>query len=445
MFWTKVSDLYSFSDPQLDSWQKDGVGGFVGETDWIWGLGGSQELSAQPGTGPEYSLERSISGSNIVSRAHSLGLKLYLGFYLQNYNDTSTPIGDWFDDGTWSSTVLPAVQSVSAAAHALGFDGIAFDEELYPHKGGSTSATWNWNYPGNTHSESQTRSEAQLRGEQLMGAILSVFPGAEISVYYAHFPGTWWTHSIQAGGAQDPYQNDLNLNFWNGMTNVDGYGGIWFNDESFYKTPAPAKTWATALSYEENSFYAMASQNFSNFSYAAPRVFDTPSAWIDSDGSGSAYTAPRSPSFVEQQLQAFSDWSPGGQFMVYAYAPLENFDYGPFVPGILSVSQPQVLAMSPPTLSVTKEQQGTGSLSLSGIAHDAYAIRDVRWASSTGQSGVATDTWQITSGNDSQGYNWQTAWSIPQVALGAGENQITLTAEDIHGLATTTMIDVARG
>ncbi len=445
MFWTKVADLESMTDSQLAQWKQDGVGGFVGETGYIWGMGGTQELTANPSaslSSSNYTLQRNLESSNFVARAHALGMKLYLGFYLQGFNDTSTPIANWFDDGTWSKTILPSVANAAASAHEMGFDGIAFDEELYPHVNGSTSATWNWNFSGNTYSESQTRQEAQLRGQQLMQAIVGAFPGVDLSVYDANFPGTWWAHVAQVNsGVQNEYHNDLNINFWSGMTSVEGYGGVWFDDESFYKTYNPAKTWSTALTYEENSFYAMASQNFSNWGYASTRVFDTPSAWIDSDGTDTAYTAPRPASFVAEQLQDFADWSPGGEFVVYAHSGMNGFDYSSYVSGMQAASQPSVVQSGPPALQVSSNQVNGDTASLSGTASDDYAIQAVTWTSSSGASGAADCTWQITAGADDTGYHWQMTWNIPSVPVAAGPNTISISVYDVHGLESTLAVD----
>jgi hypothetical protein len=445
MFWTKMSDLGSMTEAQLTQWHADGVGGFVGGTYWLWGMGGSNEMSGNPSavSGSNYSLEEAIESSNIVTRVHALGMKLYLGFNLVNYFNTQTPLAEWFDDSAWDNTVIPAVQAAAAAAHMLGFDGIAMDQELYPQKGGAKTATWVWDYPGNTHTEAQVRGEAVLRGQQVMAAIVSVFPGVEIADYDASFPESWDADvRQQVKGDSSAFSKNLDVNFWDGMTSVDGYSGIWFYDEYFYKTYAPASSWAQALSYEENSVYAYLSRNFSNWSYASSRVFATPSAWIDGDvANEGTYSAPRPPDYVAQQLQAFRDWGTGGAFAVFCYASLGQFDYSPYVPGIQAAATPGIVDTDPPTISVTGQNSNSGSLTLSGTAKDDDAIQYVSWSSSTGSAGTAQDTWQITSGSVSGGYRWQTVWTIPSIPIAPGPNVITITAVDTHGLTATATID----
>src|SRR5262249_13881967 len=59
-----------------------------------------------------------------------------------------------------------------------------------------------------------------------------------------------------------------------------------------------------------------------------------------------------------------------------------------------------------------------GSLNLSGAATDDAAVTQLRWSNDRGGAGVAFGT---------------TAWSIQNIALLAGLNNITRTAWDAHG------------
>ncbi len=86
---------------------------------------------------------------------------------------------------------MPAVDDAAAAARSLGFDGLAFDQELYPQNDGRTTASWQWDYPGNQHSEAETRAKVRERGEELMRSILSAYPSVDILAYFTMFPGTW--------------------------------------------------------------------------------------------------------------------------------------------------------------------------------------------------------------------------------------------------------------
>ena len=91
----------------------------------------------------------------------------------------------------WSQVALPRLGDLAAAAELLGFDGLAFDQELYGQRDQVATATWEWGYPGNTHSEDEVREAARQRGEQVMETVLGEFPGAELAVYHFLFPGDW--------------------------------------------------------------------------------------------------------------------------------------------------------------------------------------------------------------------------------------------------------------
>ena len=167
------------------------------------GLGGAQDFSGDPNAslaGANYALQRSLRDSRIVERAKARGMKLYLGVKLANYYNDATPLKEWFDDAGWSREVLPKMRNLAAAAKLYGFAGIALDQELYPSQGGVATATWAWDYPGNTRSESAVRAKARQRGAELMGAILDGFPGAELVVYHFDFPGDW--NDRRPGGGQ---------------------------------------------------------------------------------------------------------------------------------------------------------------------------------------------------------------------------------------------------
>ncbi len=182
------------TNPELDTWKARGVDGFVCMTGRLRGLGGAQDFSGDPNAslaGANYALQRSLRDTRIVERAKARGMKLYLGVKLANYYNDATPLKEWFDDAGWSREVLPNMRNLAAAAKLYGFAGIALDQELYPSQGGVATATWGWDYPGNTRSESAVRAKARQRGAELMGAILDGFPGAELVVYHFDFPGDW--------------------------------------------------------------------------------------------------------------------------------------------------------------------------------------------------------------------------------------------------------------
>jgi len=424
-------DVLPLTDSQLDAWKARGVDGFVCMTGRLRGLGGAQEFTGDPGAslaGASHALQRSLRDTRIVERARARGMKLYLGVYLANYYNDATPLAEWFDDPGWRNDVLPNMRNLAAAAKLLGFAGLALDQELYRSRTGATTATWAWDYPGNTRSEAAVRAQARKRGAELMGAILDGFPGAEFGVHQALFP-TGWREFIQedVNGAVNALAPRLDIDFWDGMTSIDGYGAIRFFDSIFYKAPHRGG-WDSALTYNANQVLAAFSRHFSNWDYASERVFISPFSWIDA-GPRPGFEEARSPEHVAEQLLAFRKWGMGGEFANYAYAPLSDFDYAPYADAMQAASTPGTVDGVAPTLELTDDTGPT----IEGTAHDNLAIRAVRWRDDRGRSGVATMDWEILDGDYDSGYQWQTRWSIPTADLSPAATRLELTAEDIKG------------
>ena len=383
-------DVVSLTDGELDEWKSRGVDGFVCMGERLRDLGGSQDFTGNPAANlnsSNYRLQRALRDSNVVERAAARGMKMYLGVKLTNYYNPSTPLLDWFDRRGWKTEVLPKLGDVAAAAKLLGFAGIAFDQEMYPQKGGAQTATWEWDYPGNTHSEAQVREQARRRGAEAMAAILAAFPKAEFAVYHAFFPGDW-RELIQeeVNGLTNTSTDRLDIDFWNGMTSVEGYGAIRFFDSVFYKAPHKGN-WDSALTYNQNRDYATFSRRFSNWDYAWSRVNVSPFAWIDEGPKSSSFDDARPPDDVGEQLLAFRKWGMGGEFANFAYAPLDEFDYSPYVSAMQNASSPAEVDGEDPTLEVTRVAKQGRSASIEGTAHDNLAIRAVRWQDDRGRLG----------------------------------------------------------
>jgi hypothetical protein len=286
-----------------------------------------------------------------------------------------------------------------------------------------------------------------------MTALVSGFPNVEIVDTATNLPGTWSAYvQNTVNGVTNPYADDVQLNFWDGMTSVDGYSAIRFLDENFYKgTNVPGATFDAALSYDANSWFAVMSTNFSNWTYAADRVFLSPFAWIDDtsvQSEADAWSAPRPPAFVASQLEAYRKWGMGGVFGDYIGQTLADFDYTPYVSAMQAAAVPGPTADQPPSISISgpttaPSYTASGStVSLSGAATDSMAIREVSWVDDQGGSGSAQLTWQILGGDVSQGWQSQMDWSVASVPLQPGTNTITITAEDIGGLTSTTTLVV---
>ena len=437
IFWLGCDKLAGATDAELDAWKARGVDGFVCMAGRLRGLGGTQALVGNPTkalTGHRFSLQRALRGSRITRRAKARGMKMYLGLKLSNYYNIATPLRDWFDDAGWSNGVLPKVRDLAAAARLLGFAGIAFDQELYPQQGGAETATWDWNYPGNTHSEAAVRAKARQRGRELMSAIVTAFPGAELMSYDVQLPESW-AELVQreVNGADNAYAANLDIDFWDGLLSVNGYGAIRLMDAIFYKTPHKG-TWDNALQYNANRLASLFSRRLSNWEYASSRLSVSPFSWIDPGPSSSSFDDARSPDYVREQLLAFRKWGMGGEFANYVYGDLHSFDYSPYVSAMQEASTPAAVDPVDPTLTAdTPSGSAAAPSTIHGTAHDNLAVWAVRWSDDAGGSGVARLDWQILSGNHDSEYVWQTQWSVPASALSPGATRVTITAEDIKG------------
>ena len=88
-------------------------------------------------------------------------------------------------------------------------------------------------------------------------------------------------------------------------------------------------------------------------------------------------------------------------------------------------SPPAVQITSPTTDSSYNTDKGI--MSIAGTASDNVAVSTVRWSNSAGGSGIATGT---------------TTWSVSDITLAAGQNIITVTAEDSSGNVVSDAITV---
>jgi hypothetical protein len=442
IFWLGCDRVVGLTDVQLDMWKSRGVDGFVCMVRRLRDMGGTQDFTGDPAaslSGTNYDLQRSLRDSNIVGRAKARGMKMYMGAYLVNYWNTATPLSEWFDDAGWSGLALPKMRDLAAAAKLLGFSGLAFDQELYAQKGGVGTATWDWNYPGNTHSEAEVRAKARQRGGQLMGTILGAFPGAELIAYDVELPESWEELvQQQVNGTSNAHANRLDINFWDGLMSVPGYGAIRLVDAIFYKS-SHIGTWDNALQYNANRLASLFSRRISDWEYASSRLFVSPFSWIDPGPNSGSFDDARPPDYVATQLLAFRKWGMGGEFANFVYGDhLSTFDFSPYVTAMQQASTPAPVDSVDPTLNVTSQITSSGPPPLiEGTAHDNLAIWAVRWRDDGGGSGVAKLDWRVLSGNYTSGYVWETRWSIPATDLAPGATRVAITAEDIKGHTAT--------
>jgi hypothetical protein len=445
--WVDCRDVAVMSDGDLDLWKRRGLDGFACTTQHLHGMGGTNQFSGTDAPLPQsegFALERQLRDSRVVERARARGMKMYLGFYLENRLNPATPLAEWFDDQGWSQVVVPEITAAAATAKLLGFAGLAFDQELYGQQGGAKTATWVWNYRGNAHNERETRAMVRQRGEQLMRAILGVFPDVQILAYATFLPGMW-DEVVQdkVNGVKDAYANYVHINFWDGLSSVEGYSAIRLLNAIFYKTPHLG-TWDSALQYEYNQLLSRLSREFSNWGYASSRFFSSPFSWID--GGENKFEAPRSPDYVREQLLAFRKWGMGGEFAIYANRGLKTFDYRPYEKAMIEASTAGIVDSEPPDISLAAPPPETSSSSakidVSGSAHDNLAIKVVRWRNDRGGAGVARLFWRVHSGQPAYGGDWTMEWFADAIPLQPGANEIVVSVEDIKGLTSEARVSL---
>ena len=232
------------------------------------------------------------------------------------------------------------------------------------------------------------------------------------------------------------YEGSAQLPFWDGITSVEGYRAIRFSDAIFYKvTHLRGSTWDTANQYNVNRLYAMFSRRLSNWSYASSRVFVSPFAWIDAGTSD--FEKARPPGVVADQLLAFRTWATGGELMIFSLQ-LRQFDYEPYVPGMVAASTPAVVDREPPRIEVTSVTRAGGGIEIKGTATDNLGIQAVRAGrDSTGPA--AAMTWTVLGGGYESSWTWRMDWTLT-TALPDGASELDVTAFDIKGLATTVQV-----
>lgn len=435
IFWTDCKSVAALDDAGLDAWKARGVDGFVCSLQSLRGLGGPIEFGGAAGadlSGPGFEVQRALLQSRVVERARDRGMLMYLSFYLGNSDNPATPLKEWFDDAGWADVVVPVVRNLALAARQLGFTGLAFDQELYPQTGGVSTASWSAGYPGGTRPLDEVRSKVKARGSQLMAAILEGFPAVNLLAYATKFPGSWEEVVQQeVNDIPDPFGGSVQIDFWDGLTAVEGWSSVNFLNATFYKTQHLSQyDWDDALRYEYAHLFALLSQRFSNWDYAATRVGESPFSWISAGGS--AFERAREPGYVDTQLDAFSRWGMDRLFANYAYENLETFDYSGYVPAMTKASTPRIVTDTPPEIEVEGATASGAGVVLSGKASDEYAVRFVRWETDSGLSGMARLEAKGKPGDDAE-----VSWTTPFIPAHTAGMKVKLTAENIKGLSTT--------
>lgn len=313
LLWGRPQSAASVS--ALKGW---GFGSGLMGVEWLNGFGGNP-LTAYP-----------------APPSIAKGLPTYLSFYLVNYWNARTPMVDWFDaadqKGKHWADLLASITATAAYAKQLGCVGLALDTEMYGSNGGT--ATWAAAYAGNTQSASVTAAIAQTRGQAVMNAIQTGFPGAEVIVYLSGksmLPGL--------------YLDQLNVHNMNGVIASAGLvvlpfmaglvsattASVTFLDSTFYKpnnvTPGPYggdpdHGWARSLAATTDGFAALG---------LGPNAFISPFVWLDGDvANEGAFATPTIPSTFKAFLPQVLAASQNGMYGIFQYA--DTYSYASFAP-----------------------------------------------------------------------------------------------------------------
>ena len=459
VLWVGCKDFVNTTDIQLQQWKDRGVDGFVCADHHLFEMGGYHKFTGDPndplvpistnGPGDEWKLQRDLRDTRIVERAKAKGLKMYLSFYLVNAHNANTPLKDYFDDAGWRDTVIPRIRDITSAAKLYGFEGMAFDQELYSKS--ESAQKWPWSYPGNTHSEADVRTKVKQRGQEVMTAMSAIYPNLDLLMYNYVYHNDWKSVvQKEANGVADFSKKSTIINWLDGLSSVENYSAIRMISVNFHKYYYPASSWDNGMQYEANQGYSTFSRELSNWKYAASRIHLTPFSWIDDGGAPTTYDDPRTPEFVAEQLTAMRKWGTGGEFEDFVYgASLNDFDRSPYYSAMQNASTPGIVDSVAPTVNLTSPTTGTSHsasgniVNLAGNTTDNMAIRSVTWSNNRGGSGAAKMTWNVLSGDFRAGYSsWQMDWNITGLPLQSGQNVITITAEDIKELKATRILTV---
>lgn len=440
--WARCEQVIFQTDEELDAWRDRGADGFVCQAGDLVGIGGARDFSgtAEPLAGAGFDLQRQIVNTDIVERAKARDLDLYLGMFAVNRGQSEpTPFADWFADETWEDDVLPAIERFAASARALGFAGLAIDQEMYPLNDGQL-ATWDWDYAGSDESEASVRAQVRARGEDVMTRLVGGFPDAELLAYYTYFPDTFASVvQRRVNDIDDAYGESVQVEFWDGMSGVEGYEAITLLNALFYKVPHIG-SWDSALRYQYNALFALLSREFTNWDVAHDRFNESPFAWV-SDGETSFEVA-RSPDDVDDQLRAFAEWGMNRTSANYAFGDtLTEFDYSDYEAGSRSASSAAVVDGTPPALTVDDPEVDGSTATVTGTATDDHAVHYVRWENERGDRGIARMEFEILDGDIDTDFTFEMRWRIDGIPTDGGP--VVIEVADIKGLRTTEVVGVS--
>ena len=227
----------------------------------------------------------------------------------------------------------------------------------------------------------------------------------------------------------------MDIDFWDGMTSVEGYSAIRQWNSVFYKdwrlgnAPGSTLRWENALRADVSNTAELLSREFENWDYAESRYHSSPFAWINAGPLSSPWDDARPPDYVQAQLAAMRKFGMGGGFANYHYGGgLTPSKYAPYANVIRAAATPGNVDAAAPTIDAATAAGG-----IQGTAHDNLAVWSIRWRDNLGRAGVAELDFRITQGEPLYIKNWRMDWRIPRSALTKGASSVRVVAVDIKG------------
>ena len=405
--WTGLDDVAFMSDADWDLWRERGFGGWLAGPDYLRGFGGASDWkgsSALGETGEEWQWQKWLESNDVqpggyASAAHAHDMKVYFALHLQDYfaPDGGFVYGDILWDADYRDQMVTALGNWAAGARFLGLDGLSFDVEPYANR------TWSWDYPGNTHTQAETKAAAFAWGVECGHALVDNFPGYDLYIYGAYHPEAWnaLVQKIVNGAPDDVYSGELYLDFLDGIHSVGGYGEVRHIDATFYKTShLNGSSFDTGNKYNAERWFAWMSNNYASWQTVAPKMNVSPFIWIDEDiALEGPFTADRGEPYVADQLANFRKWGMAGEFADFMY---HGFDYrvddagnpdpagahngyvyaganppGGHVPGMQAAAQPGTVDTTAPTLDDVELTRDGDTVHITCRAAHPLAIRNV--------------------------------------------------------------------
>jgi hypothetical protein len=206
--------------------------------------------------------------------------KMSIGFYFASDLPTPCPLADPFNDVDWTNRVYPAVQQIADLTAFVGSTRVLIDSELsYAQK---DSSGWNWDYPGNTHSEAETRAKWRERFRRIGDILSAKVPNVHVTWYTSTetcFPNSYLSEVQRVvNGLQNMGVKSTLPDMVNGLSSSPGVKTVAMSEGCMQKSMhLPGMTWDQAMKKAKTL-----QRTFVNSYMANPsKVLWVPMLWTD--------------------------------------------------------------------------------------------------------------------------------------------------------------------